>query len=1002
MITLGDKWEMPQRNTCGRLETAHHEAPYDIPDKQRRLLELVRPGATDTERYSRNTLKEEMCLEFVENFKNQYCQLYPHRAPLLLAPKNETRVVRKFICTFLRPTQLPYSELYDWQSITTPSQGCAQFIANYVRCDRRTRPTELPEVVCSPSTTLKWQIGDCFDISILLCSLLLGTGYDAYVVIGYASREVCENDLQSKEWTGLDEIKVKLEDDEEPEVIEAKKRIKMLEKNKYASKLKQRPSLVSEFDRQQKEAAKEEQEEDPEEDDDKDRDAGSEEDKRNLVHCWVMMKGNPGKRCDTIDDKRGGHPGQVQEVEEKDGPPQPGVLRPGDVFFIEPSTGLRVEIDDPNYYGVESVFNAENYWVNMQLGREKPGEEPKRTKEYFELKGAEGKWRWEPVFLGDEEDDQGDEHVDPATDGKVSLEEDQDLMPPSWVQQLTLSRRQYENRYPGMQKTIEYKNATNKLYACYSQVNLRVKRIILKDMYGTPVEEHEFYLFREDKLRRRSIYPNPNNENDPHSALGGLMPTQRIKHEWFEEGRRSKEANQEALAEFIVEEGRRRTMRFYSKARLDGLKKRIEVFWTPEDRKDGEIDRHRALDADAPMPIKKIIEYYQDRDDRLVYRSATFAEPTRRDETSRPRGVSAAYSGGGGGHEQKQNPYKMTEKFARNPDAPADQDIAKRTFISPRGEVPGSIKVEFHYDRLRVTRSSRHYCKDGKPQPVGGSGQVLHVETVNPPGGGAFVTAPVLQPHMKKPKQSALSEELRTLLMKEKKCLSEIDERRTQVDQIVKDRGEEDEQSNRMWEPGKEEKEQDPSRRRQGDAGTAPMFMDPASGKKVGADITVYDILRNQTKESQTDEAQRREDERKRAEQRKDYLAPYLQPYNKGGGSTLDVELKGKEANEVKAKVLNDLKERLIQRAHIMQNRLDREKEDLARKQQNYHKNQEQMPERGEHEEYIRFVEEAMWRISILEKRLERHQDQALQKYANLDTKLRNDPRLKEALQNPQ
>eukprot|EP00755_Sulcionema_specki_P018463 Sspe_Gene.66944::Locus_39538_Transcript_2_2_Confidence_0.800_Length_509::g.66944::m.66944 len=76
--------------------------------------------------------------------------------------------------------------------------------------------------------------------------------------------------------------------------------------------------------------------------------------------------------------------------------------------------------------------------------------------------------------------------------------------------------------------------------------------------------------------------------------------------------------------------------------------------------------------------------------------------------------------------------------------------------------------------------------------------------------------------------------------------------------------------------------------------------------------------------------------------------------------------------------------------------RLDKEKEELARHQTNFHKSQEQMAESKEHEHYIQIVENAMWRISILEKRLERHQDQALQKYANLDTKLRNDPRLKE------
>eukprot|EP00962_Isochrysis_galbana_P012214 scaffold3451_cov116-Isochrysis_galbana.AAC.6 len=35
-----------------------------------------------------------------------------------------------------------------------------------------------------------WQAGDCFDCAQLLCSLLLGVGYDAYVVSGYAPKAV--------------------------------------------------------------------------------------------------------------------------------------------------------------------------------------------------------------------------------------------------------------------------------------------------------------------------------------------------------------------------------------------------------------------------------------------------------------------------------------------------------------------------------------------------------------------------------------------------------------------------------------------------------------------------------------------------------------------------------------------------------------------------------------------------------------------------------------------
>lgn len=1044
MICVQDKWEIPSRNTCGKLQGGGSEAPYEIRDKLLRLKEFISTDDTDhgeryklqlPETYSRNTPKENECLEFVETFENQYTQLYPSREPLLLSPKNETSKVRKFICTFLRPTQLPYSELYDWESMVAPGRekdpreppllrlGCAQFIANYVKYEPLPPPGQLPEVISSPSTTLKMQIGDCFDISILLCSLLLGVGYDAYVVVGYASREVCDNDQKEKEWPHAARLRLDtaLGDDDDPEVMGLRRRQKDLQENKYFSKLKPRPNLTSDFDRDEeaakKEAARREAEGEGKGEEEKDKDADDDDTwpKKKLVHCWVMLKGSPGKRCDPPQGQDQGH-----DSKETGGPPPPGVLRPQEVFFIEPSTGLRVEINDANYYAIESIFNDENYWVNMQTQgsfhppgmEDRPSQgdaEPRYDKTYFNLgrvgEGGDGKSRWEPVFLQDDSAGDADDHADAGGDARQGVEdEDADLMPPSWVQQLTLSRRQYENRYPGMAKEIEYKNATVKLFACYSQVNLRTKRVILKDRFGLSVEEHEFYEFREDKLRRRSIYPHPD------ASGGGVLGHRdalRVKHEWFDEGRKSKEANQpqEALAEFIVEEGRQRTMKFYSKARLDGLKRRVELFFDAADGK-GTNDDRRGDGAEAPLP-RKIIEYYQDRDDRLVYRSATFKPPAphRDDPSHRARGADAGHDPRrqGPAHDAKQVPYKMTEKFARNTDIAADTDCAKRTFIPTREHAAGTIRVEFHYDLGRITRSSRHYCREGKAQPLQGGPNVLQVETVNPTNsGGAFVTAPVLQPHMKKPQQSQLAEELRALQGKEKRCQSEIDERRTQMELILKERREEDPQSTDLWRPGQEEeKEKEDAYAKlpsAGRGGRGPMNIDATGGKRVGADISVYDVLRNQTKETQHDEEQRIKEEKRRADQRKDYLAPYLSQYNKSGGDLKLVELKPKEAMEVKALVLKELKDRLIQRAHIMQNRLDKEKEDLARQQQNFHKSQEQMSEHKEHEAYIRFVEDSMWRISILEKRLERHQDQALQKYATLDTRLRNDPRLKDAL----
>lgn len=33
--------------------------------------------------------------------------------------------------------------------------------------------------------------------------------------------------------------------------------------------------------------------------------------------------------------------------------------------FVEPSTGISHSIDSPNYTGIESVWNHQNYWVLM-------------------------------------------------------------------------------------------------------------------------------------------------------------------------------------------------------------------------------------------------------------------------------------------------------------------------------------------------------------------------------------------------------------------------------------------------------------------------------------------------------------------------------------------------------------------------------------------------------------------------------------------------------------
>ena len=128
-------------------------------------------------------------LGYLRRFESQFANLYPKRRVPLLAPRNECGM-RKFICTTLRPTQLPYQDVYDYEK-------CASFVAAYIRYEPLELAGQLPQHMPSPSFTLSNQAGDCFDMAQVLCSLLLGVGYDAYVVSGYAPAMITRCDQTS-------------------------------------------------------------------------------------------------------------------------------------------------------------------------------------------------------------------------------------------------------------------------------------------------------------------------------------------------------------------------------------------------------------------------------------------------------------------------------------------------------------------------------------------------------------------------------------------------------------------------------------------------------------------------------------------------------------------------------------------------------------------------------------------------------------------------------------
>ena len=86
----------------GRLNTKH-----------KRIQRFSGPGQLKElpDSYTSNSTKEELCLEYVNSFLDQFTSLYPKRQTPFMIAENECGVP-KFICNTLRPTQLPFYSIH--------------------------------------------------------------------------------------------------------------------------------------------------------------------------------------------------------------------------------------------------------------------------------------------------------------------------------------------------------------------------------------------------------------------------------------------------------------------------------------------------------------------------------------------------------------------------------------------------------------------------------------------------------------------------------------------------------------------------------------------------------------------------------------------------------------------------------------------------------------------------------------------------------------------------
>lgn len=486
--------------------------------------------------YENNQSKEQVCLEYVANFYDQFQKLNPNRAELLLTPRNE-RNVEKFVCTTIRPTLLPYREMYDLEN-------CATFVANIIEYEPLLDPIKLPNVVPSPTSVLKWQSGDAFDMANLLVSFLIGAGYDAYVVSGYAPKWVTLLDESNTEcpmlvekWHSRDgKMDAKAESKEDVENVFRPAPIVKVE-SEYLKYLESKAN----------------QEERPEEyqDEKEEKESGGDELEGRRVHAWVLV--------------RAGRRGMKEHV------------------FVEANTGQLYSVEECPYQGIESIWNNKNYYVNMQVD--------KRVQDTMFNLTIVLDWEFVmiekkgPLDLEEAEEKESDDHglteklVDPAEENVLDI-------PKSWVDKIVVTHDIVRKKYCNDGESVTlYKKVKLEQYAEGAHDHGIVTRLTLfKDVQRTiPMEVREYFQNRRDKLEYRIRFP-----------YAGKL------HEHFAQGR------PEGLEDRIEYYGTRRELTFYPGARIDGLVRKEEEFLVNltdiyQDRDDGLVYRSISLSDDKKL-----------------------------------------------------------------------------------------------------------------------------------------------------------------------------------------------------------------------------------------------------------------------------------------------------------------------------------------------------------------------------------------------------------------
>ena len=141
---------------------------------------------------------------------------------------------------------------------------------------------------------------------------------------------------------------------------------------------------------------------------------------------------------------------------------------------------------------------------------------------------------------------------------------------------------------------------------------------------------------------------------------------------------------------------------------------------------------------------------------------------------------------------------------------------------------------------------------------------------------------------------------------------------------------------------------------------------------------TLYDEAREKFKENKA-----KDEDDQGSGNDDDYLKPFLE---KRGLNPVDPVTSYELAVQIKTDVMKKMKERIIARAKIIQERLQKQQSELKMLEEQYQKKQEQKNEKE--------LSEVKFKIGILQSRNSRFESMAIQKFQAMDEKLNSDNRL--------